>query len=168
MMPAMSAATVRIRLNGRQPRHLASLMDLYQTSYERLMRLVPDLPNMQGVAVSRVAGALDLHLVVLEQCPYTTTMLLTYRFPEEGGAVLEPEVMVRAYHDARLAEVLAHHRRRARRPGDAAPEGGELERRWEMNRFLHRWLGYCQRQGHLFLRYSGCAPAAAVGEALPG
>jgi uncharacterized protein YqiB (DUF1249 family) len=27
----------------------------------------------------------------------------------------------------------------------------ELEHRWEMNRFLYKWLRFCSNQGHIFL-----------------
>jgi uncharacterized protein YqiB (DUF1249 family) len=40
----------------------------------------------------------------------------------------------------------------------------ELNRRWELNRFLHKWLGFCQRQGHIFLRCTAVSvdPAPVV------
>ena len=61
-------------------RTLASLIDLYESNYYRLLRLVPELGSLEGTVVSRVAGALDLYLTVHERQRYTTTFSLTYRF----------------------------------------------------------------------------------------
>jgi uncharacterized protein YqiB (DUF1249 family) len=145
-----------ILLTGCEPRTLASLMELYGSNYRRLLRLAPELHEMSSSYLSRVAGALDLHLAVVERFKYTTTVVLTYGFPTDDGMLLEPNVQVRLYHDARLAEAVRDARRHRARTSRCRRRGPftELERRWDQNRFLQRWLGYCQRQGHLFLLYN--------------
>jgi hypothetical protein len=153
-----------IALTGCQPRNLASLMELYESSYARLRRVIPDLSQVPDRAVSRVAGALDLHLVVESRHKFTTELLLTYRFPTEQGAVCEPDLRVRVYHDARVAEAMSGHRRQGYQPRHHCwrrQHPSELEAKWELNRFLQRWLGYLWRQGHLFLplRAGGAAQA---------
>ncbi len=146
-----------IHLTGCQPRTLASLMELQDSSFRRLLRLAPQLRQMRGEFVSRVAGSLDLHLSVVERFKYTTTVVLTYEFAAGAESLVEPNVTIRLYHDARLAEVVSDARRhRARTPHPCRRRGrfpSELERKWEQTRFLQKWLGYCLRQGHLFLRY---------------
>lgn len=150
-------------LSGCQPRSLASLLDVQECSYRRLHRLAPELGAMDGTRVSRVAGALDLYLSVLERHPYTTTVNLTYRFREPGGWLAEPNLTARIYHDARLVEAVSHSRRHPphvlRCLRRAVPS--ELELKWELNRFLQRWLGYCLHQGHLFLGLSEAPRATA-------
>lgn len=152
---AMSHAGTVIALTGCQPRTLASLMELYDSNYRRLMRLAPELHRMEDTTVSRLVGALDLHLTVLERFKYTTTIAMTYCFAGDGGMVLEPNMKVRLYHDARLAEAVSDARRHRGRINRCRHRRlpTELEGKWDQNRFLQRWLGYCQRQGHLFLRY---------------
>jgi len=145
-------------------RTLAGLISMYEANFARLMRLAPELETMQGTSVSRVSGALDLYLSVVERSPYTTTVVLTYRF-EDGGSdsagdrVYEPQARIRVYHDVRAVELIGHARRapaRRRAPRRAGERIHvrlpELERKWELNRFLQKWLGFCLRQGHLFLR----------------
>lgn len=135
------------------PRSFAALMEMYEANYIRLRRLCPGLSSLGGQVVSRVHGALDLHLIVLERSRYTTTLALTYELMGECGELTaDPNLVVRMYHDARQAEVLSRSSRR---------EGGEisiealrghsaLSAKWRLNRFLFKWLGYCLHQGHRF------------------
>jgi hypothetical protein len=149
-------------LTGCQPRTLASLQDLQECSYRRLLRLAPGLRELQGTRVSRVSGALDLHLAVLERCRYTTTLNLTYYLAVGEVCERAPDLTARVYHDARVAEVLSLSRRH---PPHAAPcrrraEPTLLEAKWELHRFLQRWLGYCLHQGHRFVLTPATARSA--------
>ena len=139
-------------------RDITGLIRIYEASYVRLGKLVPDLATCDGVMTSRVAGALDLHLEVIERGPYTTALMLTYRFAdgEDGngdGYVLEPNARINVYHDVRAAELVAHCRRRKRRALRPWTPGRmpELDRKWRMNRFLLKWLRFCTFQGHIFI-----------------
>lgn len=136
---------------------LDRLMREYERNYERMRFLVPGLRTMSGVHVSRAPTMPELHLEVLEQSVYTTTLVMTYALEIDGSRTPEPEVQVRVYHDARMAEVLA-----VREPG---PTGGTawcslrhsaMSRKWRFNRFLGKWLAYCLQQGH-----GGFEPQAA-------
>jgi uncharacterized protein YqiB (DUF1249 family) len=134
-------------------RDLPALIDLYEGNYLRAMRLLPDLDNLEGTLVSRVAGALDLYATIEERFKYTTTVLLTYRFVDDAGTALEPNARVCIYHDVRAAELVSHCRRKRTRKTRQWMRGRmpELDSRWEMNRFLYKWLRFCSNQGHIFL-----------------
>lgn len=149
----MLSSPTKIRLTGCQPRTLASLLDLQEACYLRLQRLIPDLERMPDHAVSSLSGALDLQLFINHRHRFTTDLVLTYLLADEaGGELREPNLNIRVYHDARMAEATSgrlrqHHRHRCWRHA----EPSELEVKWDLNRFLQRWLGYCLHQGHLFL-----------------
>jgi uncharacterized protein YqiB (DUF1249 family) len=133
-------------------RSFASLMELYENNYIFIRRLVPEIEGLQPHTVSHAQGAVDLHLTVIERCPYTTTLSLTHHFPTETGEDSSPDVVVRVYHDARTAEVLPHScvsRFQLWKAGEE-PGAGSLHWRWEVNRFLNRWLRYCLGEGHHF------------------
>jgi uncharacterized protein YqiB (DUF1249 family) len=134
---------------------LPALIDLYESNYVRVMRLAPDLQAMQGTAISRVAGALDLYMTVEERFKYTTSLMLTYRF-EDDQVALEPRARVFVYHDVRTAEIVSHYRRKRSKVINPWQRGKmpEIQRRWRMNRFLNKWLRFCAYQGHLFLNWS--------------
>ena len=127
------------------PRSFAGLMDLYEQNYLRLRPLAPDL-EIADEMISVSPGHLDLHLSISERCKYTTMLRLTYQFQQAQGISCQPDMHIRVYHDARIAEVqdrLDHRQRRI-------VSGNSLEQKWKLNRFLYKWLGYCQYQGHCF------------------
>ncbi len=138
------------------PGNFAALMDLYERNYINLRRLLPIMPPALAARVSRVAGSLDLHLRVLERSRYTSDLTLTYQFRQnDGTSTAEPDLRIRIYHDARMAEVMAAHlRHRATFATGFHPrpqaDGAHLHARWRTNRFLFKWLAYCLRQGHRF------------------
>lgn len=135
-----------------RPRSFTGLMALYESNHQRLARLVPDIDFPFDEAVSRSEQDADLHLSVLERCKYTTDVHLTYWFKDDAGSAADPDVVVRVYHDAGLAEAL---RCGPNLPG-IDPRGLDLEsgthmqRRWARNLLLNKWLAYCLEHGHGF------------------
>ena len=93
---------------------------------------------------------------VLEHQKYTTIVTLTYQFLEEDQIVLEPNARISICHDVRTAEVLSHCRRKRSRiiSHSRYQRMPDLHRKWKLNRFLQKWLGFCHMQGHLFLKYA--------------
>ena len=131
-----------------RPRSFVSLMTLYESSVIRLGWLVPDLKRLRGSLTSQVPGELVLELSVIEQSRYTTTLGMTYLLGDERL----PELEIRVYHDARLAEACGttadpSHRRLQRLAANVAREHG---RRWSCNMLLNKWLEYCAGNGHCF------------------
>jgi uncharacterized protein YqiB (DUF1249 family) len=141
-----------------RPGSFVGLMTLYESNYIRLGWLVGDLRALEGEHRSRVDGDVELKLTVRERGPYTTTLALTYVFGDEcGGTVEDPDLEIRVYHDARLAEARTDAGRPAH-PGlrllsDRArreAEGSALGQRWARNMMLNKWLEYCADRGHRF------------------
>jgi uncharacterized protein len=135
-----------------QPGSFTALMHLYESNYLRLHWLFDDVAALSDEQCSRVVSDLPLHLAVLERSPYTTTLRLTYFFPDALGRVADPNLTVRVYRDAGLAEAMAcrrQHLHHALRRFDTAP-GDELNRRWARNTMLNKWLEYCYDHGHRF------------------
>jgi uncharacterized protein len=135
-----------------RPRTFVALMGLYESNYVRMNWLVSALANLQGTHRSSVAGDCDLLLSVTERTPYTSTVNLTYLLPQAAGTVQYPDMRVRIYYDAHLAEaqewagthsqpVLKALRTQAER---------ELDQRWARNVMLNKWLEYCVERGHRF------------------
>jgi uncharacterized protein YqiB (DUF1249 family) len=138
--------------HGIPPVSFAGLMELYECNYIRLRNLVPDSDVIPDAVVSRIEGALDLHLRITERCKFTTTLNLTYHFQDIVGSFPAPDIQVRIYHDAQVGEVISCGRRRGLRTAryNRMRNDYSLAEKWRMNRFLQKWLGYCLMQGHRF------------------
>ena len=152
----------RVRFGARD---ISGLIRIYESNYVRMAKLIPNLAECDRVMISRVAGALDLYLELIERQPYTTTLVLTYRFADGCDCVHEPNARINVYHDVRAAEIVSHCRRRSRTLRPWSPgRMPELDRKWRMNRFLLKWLRFCTFQGHIFL--PGITPALDDGSSL--
>lgn len=138
-----------------RPKSFIGLMALYESNYLRLLRLIPEIERLDGCFRSRVAGACDLHVEILERCRYTVTLGMTYHFECEDGTLADPDMKVRAYLDGRLAEAMsirgADRYAELRRP--RRTHRRELDERWKRNVVLNKWLEYLTDQGHLLLEY---------------
>jgi uncharacterized protein YqiB (DUF1249 family) len=134
-----------------QPRSFAGLMTLYESNYIRLRQLVGPLRALPGHLRSEISGEPPLSLEVIERAPYTTSVLMTYWFDGgEAGPIADPDLTLRLYHDAGMAEVLSC--RNGGRHGllshYAYSGRSELQRRWATNMMLHKWLEYCIDRHH--------------------
>ena len=135
-----------------RPGDFVSLMTLYESNYVRLRRLVGDVFSIPDVQVSTCTDDSPLHLRVTERSPYTVTLTMTYEFIEGELQIADPNLQLRVYRDARLAEAMhcpvwRHHsvfmewRNRLAR---------NLDARWQRNMMLNKWLDYCFDRGHRF------------------
>lgn len=151
-----------------QPRRIAHLMDLYERNYRLLERLVPELNLPFERVVSRSATDLPLVLTVVERAPYTSELRLTYEFTDANGdRYLEPDMWIKVYRDARVAEALDSGLRPtwiARLIGDVAARE-YLHDQWGRNHMLSKWLEYLLDHGHGFSIAARPRTAPAVGPA---
>ena len=135
-----------------KPGSFVGLMTLYESNFVRLGWLIKDLRAVTGGLVSRVRADCDLHLTPIERARYTSVFRLTYEFGHEGATLRDPDLEVRVYHDAKLAEVCGF-RGFQRHPQLAELQSGlkrELDQRWARNMMLNKWLEYCAERGHRF------------------
>lgn len=138
-----------------EPGSFRGLMAVYESNWRRLRQLLGDgrMRDLPGELVSAVPGDLDLHLQLQERSPYTSTFRLTYFFDMSGEADADPDIIVRLYHDAKLAEALSCrriHHRHSLLGRYATNARNELARRWQRNILLNKWLEYCIERGHSF------------------
>ncbi len=129
-------------------------MTLYESNYLRLSWLAGDLQALAGSYRSRLMDDCELQLAVLDRGPYTTVLLLTYAFGADPLAPQlphAPDLAIRIYHDARVAE--AHHWSAGKGASPTERWVGDsqtLAARWTRNMMLNKWLEYCFDRGHRF------------------
>ncbi|RMG34170.1 MAG: DUF1249 domain-containing protein [Gammaproteobacteria bacterium] len=130
---------------------MGRLVSLCEENYDLLLRLVPELRQMEGDYRARCPGHADLHLTILERGRYTTLLRLTYRF-EDGRDAAEPDAVLRVYHDAREVEAVAL-RQSVLSTGNLY-EAPALANKWQLNWFVTKWLGFCVSLDYRFENYA--------------
>jgi len=134
----MGMRTKRVYLN---------LMPLYEDNYRRLMHLMPDLgvsPSMPARRLERDEKGAALEVSIVDRGPYTTTFTLAHALMPQHGAIPLLSLTVRAYHDARLAEVIGYQNQSRFSPCYDYPNQ-QMRQRFEkrqVNLFLREWLAY--------------------------
>ena len=132
-----------------RPGSFTGLMTLYESNYLRLLALLPDVDTFVEPRTSLVTNDFDLHLELVKRERYTSTLKLTYWFPEDQSWVADPDLVVRVYHDAKLVEAMEscrEHRHRLLR--EIARASLVLDLRWARNMLLNKWLDYLIDMGH--------------------
>lgn len=131
---------------------LVELQAACEANYARLMRLLPHMrehSQSRRVALSQGEHLLGvLALDVLESCPYTTTLRLWQVQPLAW--LPQACLQVRAYHDARMAEVVGEDDRQRLHGSYPYPNPAMYlpDEKLQVNRFLGEWLSHCQAHGH--------------------
>ncbi|WP_417780664.1 DUF1249 domain-containing protein [Stutzerimonas xanthomarina] len=131
---------------------LLELQAACEANYLRLMRLLPEMrnhPDTRRIAMSqgdRLLGVLVL--TVTESCPYTTTVQISQQ--DCLPWLPTPQMDVRVYHDARMAEVVAAENARRFRGIYSYPNAQmhQPDEKNQLNLFLGEWLGHCLACGH--------------------
>ena len=148
----MFIETVEQRVRLVRPRSFAGLMTLYESNHARLRQLLGNLRRLPDDAVSTSARDLDLYLTVEERSPYTTALHMTYWFEDRLARNPDPDLRLRIYHDARLAEAVscadAPRHEALRRVWQ--PAASAMEQRWTLNMLLNKWLEFCLDNRHRF------------------
>lgn len=144
----MNAVLFRAR---QQPRRYVPDLDRLLAGCERNYQTLTALLAV-GDVLGRPGGKRALELTGLEEDRYTTTLRVQEHDPSvnSGSQWLTGtrRMIVRLYHDVRLAEVLQWHNRRVMQGAYPYPNA-EMAQRDEKQRvtdFLTEWLASCQRR----------------------
>lgn len=142
----MSAGRERYRVD------LLELQAACEANYALLWRLLPGMrerSEARRIALSQGDRSLGIVVLeVLEHCPYTTTVQIRQEHCLPWLPV--PTLDVRAYHDARMAEVVAAQEARRFRGIYSYPNAHmhHPDEKSQLNLFLGEWLRHCLACGH--------------------
>ena len=131
---------------------LTGLMAECERNYARLLQLLPDLEqaSIRKVAVTYPNGCTaTIRFEVLEAFRYTSTVQIQHCVSDDTWLYM-PKIVVRLYHDARMAEVVeAQYMRQLkgvyRYPNTHMYQADEKVQR---NLYLGQWLCYCLQYGY--------------------
>jgi len=149
-----------------KPRYKVDLpgqLALCEANFLRLMKLLPELRSRDerefALPMHKHDGKTGLRVLITveDRAPYTTTILVSH--PDAKAleniaglshqALMMPDLRVRLYHDASMAEVLSWQQHRGIKPRYDYPNDQMYQRdeKAQLNKFLGEWLSYCLEQG---------------------
>jgi uncharacterized protein YqiB (DUF1249 family) len=141
---------------------LSSFMSLCDANYAKLKQLLPDFENkdVRVFGLSRQQHVLGkIKIEIQERCKYTTTLELVQEsgtdFSEANTQIASAQMtstqmIVRLYHDARMAEVLSYQGVGKLKAVYKYPNKQMMQQDEKAlcNEFLADWLSYCLKFGH--------------------
>jgi uncharacterized protein YqiB (DUF1249 family) len=139
------------------PGSIGGLIALYESNFIKINQLFGTISKTVGDRYLSVETAdCDLYLTVQSSVRYTQVFRLTYLFVDddsgdENQLIADPDLSVRMFLDARLAEVSGSHHRHEVLKSLHERFTRELDRRWANNMMLSKWLDYLLDKGHVFL-----------------
>ncbi len=123
-----------------------------EANYWLLLKLTPGLGAREHwqFAVEQGASSWEMRIDVTERMRYTTTLRVSREDDTGSDWLQSPQLQVRLYHDANLAEVIAWegHRRLEAKYEYPNKRMYQADEKSQFNRFLGEWLSHCLKNGH--------------------
>ena len=128
------------------------LEQLCESNYHKLLQLIPNLQAFNAEAIGYADQKPNLHLQIVERSSYTITLQLSHCFDKDLELLRVPDVKIRLYLDAHMAEVLRDYKRPAVRNIYKDPKQSIeiMNYKWRLNYFLQKWLNHCLSIDYLF------------------
>ncbi len=122
---------------------------VYERNFERLTTLLPGLVTPKNELMLGVGGIRVIKVGVVERHKYTTVIKLLEELPLPLAGVASPVMVVRVYHDAKVAEVFSYQGHFHFSPKYAYPNPRmcQVREKQRVNEFLGEWLDFCILDG---------------------
>ncbi|MGB1237888.1 MAG: DUF1249 domain-containing protein [Pseudomonadales bacterium] len=131
---------------------LSKQQALCAANYARLLKLMPDINecDRREFHVSLGDQAFHIAICVQERFAFTTTVTVSQTMSQQVEWINAPNLSVRLYHDANMAEVIS--------PNSGAQLLGkysypndkmyQVDEKLQLNEHLAQWLGHALAQGY--------------------
>jgi len=154
---------------------LSTLMNLCESNYMLLIRLLASNNHEEIIGNESsfyISDFLSYRITILEITRYTNLVSICQEFPNveqasgkqeksldndenkpEFADILRPKMIVRLYHDARMAEVISNQDVRQVKPRYDYPNS-EMhlpDEKQQISQFLNEWLQLCLKLGQVNL-----------------
>jgi len=146
--------------------NLSTLMNLCETNYMLLLRLLADKEEVGEKRCFFISDFLSYTVTVKEVTKYTSlitiaqdAILFDNKEQNPSGlycdSVFRPSMLIRLYHDARMAEVISSQDIRQVKPRYDYPntQMHHPDEKQQMNTFLKEWLQLCHQLGQVKLKF---------------
>jgi uncharacterized protein YqiB (DUF1249 family) len=144
-------------MNSKYVPDLAKQMAICEANFARLEKLLPNLDDcMQCDIFVDVAGVQSKVMIeVCERFKFTTSLRVSQcvigdQIGTELQQLLTPQLQVRMYHDARMAEVvsLAHQSQLKGKYTYPNKDMHQVDEKLQLNEYLAQWLTHCINHGY--------------------
>ena len=134
--------------------HLPTLMTLCEVNYMLLLRVLADKEQAGQQRCFFISDFLSYRVQVNEVTKYTTLLTISQEANIDGYNLTElfrPKMMVRLYHDARMAEVISNQDVRQIKPRYDYPNNKMHlpDEKQQISYFLKEWLQLCLHFGQV-------------------
>lgn len=135
---------------------LATLMNLCDVNYMLLIKLISDHETVGQKRKFFISDFLSYVITVNEVTRYTSLITInqnTIDMGEELTPLFQPHMVIRLYHDARMAEVISSQNIRQVKPRYDYPNSKMHlpDEKQQINMFLKEWLQLCHELGQVKL-----------------
>ncbi|MDG1750996.1 MAG: DUF1249 domain-containing protein [Thalassotalea sp.] len=142
--------------------NLSDLMSLCDVNYMMLLRLLADKDKVGDKRSFFISDFLSYRIIVTEVTRYTSLVTMTQesfiddKEPTDDHKIthfLRPKMVIRLYHDARMAEVISNQDIRQVKPRYDYPNHAMHlpDEKQQMNLFLKEWLQLSLQLGQTHL-----------------
>jgi len=133
---------------------LTGLMNLCSVNYMLLLRLLSDKEHVGETRGFFISDFLSYSINVLEVTRYTSLVSISQDAQVLGKHLSEffkPSMVIRLYHDAKMAEVISTQDVRQVKPRYDYPNQNmhQPDEKHQTNQFLKEWLQLCHQFGQV-------------------
>ena len=129
---------------------VTGMMSECETNYARLLKLMPTIGRRKLTVTYPGGQTVRVLFELLEDFRYTSSVRISQDAASCDWLHL-PSMVIRLYHDARMAEVVDAQNMRQLRGIYAYPNEQMLhtDEKVQRNLYLGEWLCYCLQHGHI-------------------
>ena len=129
-------------------------MNLCDVNYMLLIKLLADKEEVGQARKFFISDFLSYVVTVTEVTRYTTLITMsqdTIEMGKELSQLFQPKMVIRLYHDARMAEVITSQNIRQVKPRYDYPNSKMHlpDEKQQINMFLKEWLQLCHELGQV-------------------
>ncbi|ASP37741.1 hypothetical protein CHH28_03205 [Bacterioplanes sanyensis] len=127
---------------------LTQLAAQCEANYLRLQRLLHNVDEGDVRCFALEPSGTSIRIQLEEEHPYTS-MLDIRQAGETAQWITPPQMKVRLYHDASMAEVIRFQNQHRLQGRYTYPNDKMLlpDEKWQLNKFLAEWLDHCLQHG---------------------
>lgn len=125
-------------------------MNIFEKNYQKLLRLIPSLLEINTAAKLSSDGYMSLNLDILNRESKKLTIALSHYYKHPSGDMIaDPDMTIIVYIEAKMIEVLAYQDCFGyRRVYSDDMMAFSPSAKKELNSFLGQWLSNLLNQGH--------------------